>query len=302
MDLSRVDLRLLLALEALLEEHNVTRAAARLKISQPALSGRLVRLRSLFSDPLFVPAAHGRGVVPTPRAVEMKPALAAALAQLRRILEGPPVFEPSRSRRTFVIAIQDNPAAILMPGLIPRLMAAAPATRLALIHPGRDIAEKLEQGEVDVLVGLASNTLGGHMIRRPLFEDRLLTAQRKGHPRGRGPLALDTFCALDHLLISADGGGFSGMVDAALAAIGRQRRVAVSIQSYALAPMVLATSDCLCTLPSRFLKRFARQLDFAPPPLDMAPVSLMALWHPLHQDDPAHGWLREQLFEAARWA
>jgi DNA-binding transcriptional LysR family regulator len=300
MDISELDLNLLLALEALLEERNVTHAAARLKISQPALSARLVRLRSLFADPLFVPASTGRGVVPTPRAAEMQPPLADALAKLRRMMEGPAVFDPRQSRRTFVIAIQDNPAAILMPGLISRMMAVAPATRMALINPGRDITEKLEEGAVDVLVGITHNTVGGDMIRRPLFDDHFLTAQRKGHPRGRGPIDLDTFCALDHLMISADGGGFSGVVDVALSAIGRQRRVAVSIQSYALAPLILANSDCLCTLPHRFLNRFAHQLDWAPPPLELARFSLMALWHPRSQDDPAHAWLREQLFEAAR--
>ncbi len=299
MDISRFDLSLLLALEALLEERNVTRAATRLKISQPALSARLARLRSLFADPLFVPAANGRGVVPTPRAAEMQPSLADALAKLRRMMEGPVVFDPGQSRRTFVIAIHDNPAAILMPGLISRMRAVAPATRLAVIHPGRDTAQKLEQAEVDVLVGTTSMA-GRDMIRRPLFEDHFLTAQRKGHPRGRGPLDLDTFCALDHLLISTDGGGFSGVVDTALAAMGRQRRVAVSIQSYALAPVLLANSDCICTLPSRFLHRFARQLDFVQPPLELSRIPLMAFWHPRNQDDPAHIWLREQLFDAAR--
>ncbi|NMO16832.1 LysR family transcriptional regulator [Pyxidicoccus fallax] len=301
MDISKLDLHLLLALEALLEERNVTRAAERLQLSQPALSARLARLRSLFADPLFVPAAHGRGVVPTPRAAEMQSPLAEALAQLRRLMEGPGVFDPRQSRRTFVIAIRDNPAAILMPEFITQMMAVAPASRLALINPGRDIAERLETGKVDMLVG-ATDEVGGAMISRPLLEDRFLTAQRKGHPRGQGPIDLDTFCDLGHLLVSTDGGGFSGRVDAALAAKGRQRRVAVSVQSYALAPLILANSDCICTLPSRFLQRFARELDFSPPPpeLELGRLSLAALWHPRHQDDPAHAWLREQLFEAAR--
>ncbi|WP_224367953.1 LysR family transcriptional regulator [Hyalangium versicolor] len=300
MDLSQVDLRLLLALEALLEERNVTHAAARLKLSQPALSARLSRLRSLFADPLFVPASHGRGVVPTPRAAEMQQPLADALAHLRRIMEGPPVFDPRRSRRTFVIAIHDNPAAILMPGFVPRLLASAPAARMALIQPGRDILEKLEQGTVDVSIGLPDNAVGGDLLRRPLFEDRFLTAQRKGHPRGKGPIDLDTFCSLDHLMISSDGGGFSGVVDAALASLGRQRRVAVSIQSYALAPVILASCDCISTLPSRFVHRFARQLDFVQPPLELAPITLTAFWHPRNQEDPAHAWLRERLFQIAR--
>jgi DNA-binding transcriptional LysR family regulator len=298
MDLADLDLGLLLALDALLEDHNVTRAAVRLGISQPALSARLSRLREAFTDPLFVPATSGRGVVPTLRATGLQVELAGILSRLRGLMEGPAPFDPAQTRRTFVVATGENPAAILAPGLISRVTAAAPGARMAFEDPGPDVLDRLERGAVDLLVA-GSDRAGGDLMRRPLFEDGFLTAQRGGHPRGRQPLDLDTFCALDHLLVSADGGGFHGLVDDALEAIGRTRRVAVSIQSYALAPLILSASDCVCTLPRRFFGRFASELDLFLPPVELRATRLLALWHPRSQQDQGHAWFREQLYAAA---
>jgi len=297
-DLAEIDLGLLLALEALLRERNVTRAASRLNIGQPALSARLNRLRQVFADPLFVPAAAGRGVVPTTRAMELQTELAEVLGRLRRMVEGPAAFDPARDQRTFVVAIHENPAVTLAPGFVAQLTAMAPRTRLALVHPTSDIVDRLERGEIDILITGPGGT-SGELMQRPLFEDSFLTAQRKGHPRGAGALDLDAFCASDHLLISADGGGFAGLVDDALAALGRTRRVAVSIQTYALAPVILAHSDCICTLPRRFLMRFAHELDLTPPPLALPPARIVALWHPRNQEDAGHAWLRDRLYQAA---
>ncbi|WP_409192652.1 LysR substrate-binding domain-containing protein [Bradyrhizobium sp. RDM4] len=186
----------------------------------------------------------------------------------------------------------------LAPGFVARFTATAARARLALVHPTRDVVDRLERGEIDILVTGADGA-HGDLMQRPLFEDSFLSAQRKGHPRGNGALDLDRFCALDHLLISADGGGFSGLVDDALAALGRSRRVAVSIQTYALAPVILAHSDCICTLPRRFLMRFSHELDLTPPPLDLPPARIVALWHPRNQEDGGHAWLRECLYHAA---
>lgn len=297
-DLGDIDLGLLLALEALLLDRNITHAAGRLGLSQPALSARLNRLRRALGDPLFVPAPTGRGVTPTPRALGLQAELDDALAALRRIMAGPARFDPARTRRTFVLAIHENPAAILSPGLVTRLAREAPGARLALVTPAADIAERLANGAVDVMVAGAGQG-AGDLRQRPLFEDDFLTAQRKGHPRGTAALDLDGFCALDHLLISSDGAGFSGLVDEALAKLGRARRVTVSIQSYALAPVILANSDCVCTLPRRFLERFTHDLDLQPPPLKLAPARLAALWHPRNQEDPGHQWFRECLYEVA---
>ena len=298
MELADIDLGLLLALDALLEVRNITHAAVRLGISQPALSARLGRLREIFADPLFVPAVTGRGVVPTRRAADLQDELASLLAQLRRMVEGPAAFDPARTQRTFTVAIYENPATLLLPDLISRVMADAPSARMAFVEPGPDTTDRLERGAVDILVA-GSDSAGGNLMRRPLFGDDFVTAQRRSHPRGTQPFDLDAFCALDHLLISADGGGFHGLVDGALAALGRARRVTVSIQSYALAPTILSGSDCVCTMPRRFFRRHAGELDLFPPPIELPPVQMLVFWHSRSQGDQGHAWFREQLHAAA---
>jgi DNA-binding transcriptional LysR family regulator len=292
------DTGLLLALDALLRDQNVTHAAARLNITQSALSARLTRLRQLLNDPLFIPAASGRGMIPTPHASALQPELAKLIDRLSDFINTAHAFEPQSSKRVFRIAATDNPAAILAPDLIPMIKAHAPQMKIAFTLPDKArIAAHLEQGDVDLFVGTAEDG-SNELIATTLFEDEFVTAQRIGHPRGNQPLTLDEFCALDHLLISTSGGQFQGMIDAALAEIGRERSVSVSIQSYALAPLVLSNSDCICTLPRRFLERFTDVLKIYPPPLALSPFKMVLFWHPRMQADPAHRWLRSQITQS----
>jgi DNA-binding transcriptional LysR family regulator len=294
-----IDGHLLLTLDALLRDQNVTHAATRLGISQSALSGRLARLRQHFGDQLLVPAASGRGMIPTPHAHAIQPALLELIYRLREFSNVASVFDPATSQRTFRIAATDNPAAILAPDLIPFVKAHAPHVRLAFVFPDKpSIFTDLEQGRFDLFVGAVEDGAGG-LMSRTLLDDHFVTAQRIDHPRGREPFTLDEFCSLDHLLISTAGGRFSGAVDAALATLGRERRVSVSIQSYALAPVILASSDHICTLPHRFLARFAGALDLFEPPLALERFNLSAFWHDRTRNDPAHVWLREQVFRVA---
>jgi DNA-binding transcriptional LysR family regulator len=292
------DTSLLLTLDALFKDQNVTHAAARLNITQSALSSRLTRLRQLLNDPLFIPAASGRGMIATPHATALQPELTRLIERLNDFVQTAHFFDPNTSRRVFRIAATDNPAAILAPELIPLIKAQAPNARVAFTLPDKaHIAEHLEQGEVDVFVGAAEDGASG-LIARTLFDEEFVTAQRIGHPRGAATLTLDEFCSLDHLLISTSGGQFGGMIDNALAELGRERRVSVSIQSYALAPLVLATTDCLCTLPRRFLERFSGVLELYTPPLALAPFQMSLFWHPRMRSDPAHMWLRKQVVQS----
>lgn len=302
-----LDINLLLTFDALLDSHNVTQAARRLGITQPALSGRLGRLRALFDDRLFVPGASGRGVVPTSRALELKPLVQEVVERLRALTTPAKAFDAAKSARTFVIAAYENPGAMLAPALVPRVRSLAPAIRLAFVLPKpAQIVSELESGKVDLFVGVGASRAharrveGGLLISRTLFKDDFLTAQRRGHPRGTGPLTLQGFCELDHLLVSNEGGGFSGLVDEALAREGGERHVAVSVQSYVLAPLVLAASDLVCTLPRRLLERFAGAVDVVPPPLELGHLELVAYWHERGHNDPGHQWLRQQVFAAAR--
>jgi len=279
-------------------ERNVSRAADRLGITQPALSGRLGRLRALFDDQMFVPIA-GRGVAPTPRAAALAESLTKVLAQLRELVGPERAFSPEKDERTFLVAAYDNPAAMLAPDLLPAFKASAPRVRLAFVLPNHDtLAAALERGDIDLFIGIPKNN-HPDLVSRTLFEEEWRTAQRRGHPRGNTKPTLDEFCSLDHLLISAEGAEFTGMVDRELAKMGRQRYVSISIQSYALAPLMIANSDCLCTLPKRFLERFQSTLDLFEPPLELGRFHLQALWHRRMQDDAAHRWIRERIFSAA---
>jgi DNA-binding transcriptional LysR family regulator len=298
--MSDVDFGLLLTLDALLKEQNVTHAAARLNITQSALSARLIRLRQLLNDPLFIPAASGRGMIPTPHATALQPELSRLIERLSDFINTAHQFDPATTRRVFRIAATDNPAAIIAPDLVPLMRTQAPQAQVAFTLPNKaGIAGHLEQGDVDLFVGAAEDAAGG-LVGQTLFEDEFVTAQRRGHPRGTGELTLDEFCQLDHLLISTAGGHFSGMIDNALAELGRERRVSISVQSYALAPLVLTSSDCVCTLPRRFLQRFDQVLDLFEPPLSLSRFGMQMFWHPKMRTDPAQKWLRKLILQVAR--
>lgn len=296
------DLGLMQALDVLLEESNVTKAASRLAISQPALSAQLRKLRTLFDDPLLVPASTGRGMVATPRALAVKGALRAALRQLDEIVEQASAFDPAQSRRVFRIVANDNAAMMVGAALVAKIQALGAANiQIAFLHPtSRPVTERLEQGEADLALG-SDRWADESLIRRPLLNDRFKVAQRLGHPRGREALDLDGYCRYDHVIVSSEGGGFVSAIDRLLETQGRRRKVAVSVQTYALAPAILKGSDLLCTLPSRFLEFYADQFGIFELPFEMPSFALSAFWHPRMQEDPPHVWLREQLVAVLQW-
>ncbi|WP_263317133.1 LysR substrate-binding domain-containing protein, partial [Enterobacter hormaechei] len=138
---------------------------------------------------------------------------------------------------------------------------------------------QLENGDVDIYIGVIAGAHDG-WVRRKLLEDAFATAQRKAHPRGTGSLDLESYCALSHLVVSSAGDPFTGFIDQTLAGLGYQRHVAMSTQSYAMAPALVAGTDLVCTLPERMLKQFASTLDIFPPPLPLQPITINMYWHP----------------------
>jgi DNA-binding transcriptional LysR family regulator len=295
-DLRRTDLNLLVSLDALIDEGNVTRAAARLNVSQPALSAQLARLREMFGDPLLVPSRSGRGMIPTARALELRVPLHIALNDLEAVVKRPPAFDPLTADRTFAIAASDNATVVLGAGLIEHIQkVAGPGVRVSFRSPNPDlIATQLERGEVDLLIG-SERMVPTDMKTRRLIEERYLVAQRKGHPRGRKPLDLKTYCSLSHVLVSTGGGSFRGDIDEQLEKIGRRRRVVLSIHQFILAPMFLRITDYVATLPARFVDRFTDDLDTFELPFKARGFTLSAAWHPRNQADSSHIWLRKQL-------
>jgi DNA-binding transcriptional LysR family regulator len=302
-DLRRVDLNLLVSLDALLAERNVTRAAQRLHLSQPALSAQLARLRQLFDDPLLMPAENGRGMTPTARAVDLAEPLREALRQLEGVVQRRPRFDPMADERRFHIAASDNATTLLGLPMMQQLSAVAgPGVRLAFRAAQYDrIAQQLEQGEVDLLIG-SERGVPDNMKIKKLLAERFVMCQRKRHPRGTGPLDLDTYCSLTHVLVSTSGGSFHGFMDEHLEALGRQRHVVLSVQHFTLMPDILAATDHVGTLPARLAARHADKLDAFELPFEAQGWTLHAAWHPRHQRDPAHCWLRRWVEACAKEA
>jgi DNA-binding transcriptional LysR family regulator len=298
-DIRRADLPLLISLDALLEDLNVTRAAKRLNLSQSTLSGQLARLRDLFADPLLIPAENGRGMVATDFALSLRPRLHQALLELHGAVAAGVEFDPATSQRTFVVAINDNAFSIIgLPVAQAILGQHGSGLRASYVAPDMGVLNsRMERGEVDIYIG-AARTLPETLRQRPLVTDVLRMAQRKGHPRGTSALDLATYCGLEHVLVSPDG-GVRSPIDDRLAELGAERRVVLTVPGYNQVALLLSGADGVATLPSRLLNRYADLLDIFDLPFEYPRFTLSMAWHPRAHDDPGHRWLRGQFIAAA---
>lgn len=292
-NLRQLDLNLLKALDALLDERNVTRAAARLNLTQPAMSGMLTRLRESFDDPLLVRVQ--RGVAPTPRALALAQPVKQVLADIGALLQ-PPAFDPASAQMTLSIAATDYALqAIAVPFLL-ALRPLAPSIRVALLPlVNEQLQGQLEQGTVDLALSTPEST-APDLHARTLFDERYVCVMRSGHAAAQPALSLDQFCALDHALVSYAGGSFEGVTDEALARLGRQRRVMLSVKSFLLLPDILRASDLVAVVPRRLVEDLDG-LVLLEPPLAIAGFTKVLAWHERTHRDPGHRWLRDLLFQ-----
>jgi len=295
MDIRDVDLNLLVALEALLAERNVTRAAQRLGLSQSAMSASLARLRALFNDPLLLRTA--RGMLPTNKAADLAAPVKQVLDEIGRLVRQAEAFDPARAAATFTITASDYVEFAILPRLVDHLEARAPRCRLA-VRPINFAAlgDQLERGEVDLAVTGASNAPENARVR-PLYPERFVGVVRRDHPRVSRQVTLDEFCALEHVLISPSGGAFVAQTDAALAAIGRSRTVRLSVPHFLLVPEIVSRSDLMAVIPDRLARVHADRLRILELPFELAPLIIAEVWHERTHRDPAHVWLRQSLAE-----
>ncbi|MGZ3699380.1 MAG: LysR family transcriptional regulator [Bdellovibrionota bacterium] len=300
MDINGHNLPLLASLRTMLDERNITRAAVRLGISQPALSAQLARLRDVFGDQLLTPAASGKGMVLTPRGAELREPLRHALQHLEDVVSKPAVFEAAESDRTFTVGANDNATAIMGSRLIATVRDNG-LSQIRLAFRGIDfsrLVDQLETGEIDVAL-VSKAALPKSLPHQPLLEEEFMMAQRKDHPRGSRRPSLKDYTRLDHVIVSGEGGGFHGFIDDILHEKGLARRVGVSVQYYSVVPLILQTTDLVCTLPARFLSRYQAALTPLRLPFDTRRFSLYATWHARFDNDPGHQWLRRQLAACA---
>ncbi|WP_170929364.1 MULTISPECIES: LysR family transcriptional regulator [unclassified Pseudomonas] len=291
-DLRRIDLNLLVILDALLGEQHVTRAAERLHLSQPAVSHALARLRDLLGDPLLVRA--GSGLAPTARALELAAPLAETLAQVQSLL-APNTFDPASARRTFRLAMSDYGAAIILPGLIRTLRAEAPGIDLQISHASREgMVEGLLNGDIDLAAGVLPE-LPGELRSTPLFEERYVCLlDRQSLPAG-GVLDLPTYLSRPHVLLEMRGSG-TPEIERTLTALRERRRVAISLPHWSVAPRFISGTDLILTVASRALNEVDDEsLIVVPPPFEIAPFTFVSAWHKRRGGDQALNWLNRRI-------
>jgi DNA-binding transcriptional LysR family regulator len=287
-----IDPNLLVALDALLTERSVTRAAERLGLTQSAVSHKLKALRDALGDPLLV---GGRaGLSPTARALALQEPLRRALADLRAAVERSAPFDPLTSARHFTISAVDYAELVVMPRALDVLRREAPHLTCSVVSPTRELARDLASGAVDLAAGPKFAEDAG-LVEKKVLEEGFTVVVRRGHPKLRKAkkLTLDLYLELDHLLV-APRGAPGGVVDDWLAARGLSRRVTLRTQSFVAAPFLTARSDLALTLPSGLAIEALRyvELDLYPPPLPLGKTALYLSWHERSQQDPAHRWMR----------
>lgn len=307
-----LDLNLLRVFDEVMAEGSLTRAARNLSLTQPAVSNALRRLRETLGDELV--QRSGQGMAPTPRARAIWPAVREALAQLQSSLI-PNEFVPAEANTSFVLAMSDASAAELIPVLTETLEKQAPRVTLRVVPlTTRDPRSMLDEEACDLAVGYFPSMLADLTARtqsgepQPFFHQRLFTGEyvcvmRKDHPLAQGPLTIDAFCEARHMLVSFSGRPF-GFVDEALATLGRERFVVMTVNQFFTAARVVANANLLTVLPLHFVKvtGYADQLVFRPLPFEVSPVLVDAVWHRRSQQRSSHVWLREVVQRAANSA
>lgn len=303
MNFASFDLNLLRVFDALLRERSATRAGALVGLSQPAVSAALNRLRHALDDQLFV--RRGSAMTPTPKAEALGAPIAEALAQLERVLGGDTRFDPAQSDRTFTIIASDFFALALFPELMARLATESPLTRLRVLDIPRDgIMRPLLEGAADLALERA--VPGPDWVARELlFESPFALIAARGHPQIAAagvspgePLPMDLYCRLPHVLRTIEGDMVGG-VDLALAAIGRERRVALAVTQFPGVLMAVARTHMIAAVPAEIAAAFgpAAGVEVYAPPIELPISPIEMIWHRRQTANPAHRWLRGRILQ-----
>ena len=293
MDTKRLDLNLLVTLETLLVEQNVTRAAARLHLSQPAVSAQLNRLRHEFDDPLLIPAQ--RGMTPTAKAMELIDPLRQSLDQVRATLASHRNFDPAKAKLTFSIACTDYLQAAVIKPLVVALRAQAPGVRVAIRNLNvPQLEAQMVRGDVDL--ALMTPEAGPPCLRtRHLFDERYVLIGRRKHPRLRDGITVAEFAQLEQVVVSLDGGGFVTPVDSALAALGHRRNAVLSAASFLFVPEIVSSSDFVALVPERLVRDGADKLKVIDCPFPVEGFAVGMVWHERVHGHSGQRWIREAI-------
>ena len=302
MNISKIDLNLLVYLDVLLRERNVTRAAEELGISQPAMSNSLRRLRSLFDDPVLVRTSDG--MTPTDRALELQPLVRNVLAAAELAVLPKTVFDPSESERIFRIMASDYTEATLLPKLLQRLSVQAPSVRLDIMTPSDVSFHDVERGKVDLVIN-RFDTLPQSFHQIHLWDDSFSCVLRADNPVIKD-WNLESYLAAKHVWVSKTGMGVGvgmstddvqrlGWVDEALAKMDAKRVITLFTRHYQAALLLAEHNDLVVTIPTLAANSIQKnpQVAVLQPPFEIPRMRLKMVWSPLLQHDPGHGWMRK---------
>ena len=292
-NLSRLDLNLLVAFDALLTERSVTRAAARIGLGQSAMSHNLARLRTLFGDELLTRGAEG--MRPTPRALALADPVRVTLSQIQAAVLQREAFDPSTADRTFRIGLADSIEVAVIPSLArARCSVVAPAVSLRLRPIDRStILEDLDTGRLDLGIGVFDQGQIHHK-RRALYTDSFLCLFNPAQVNFIPPVSLEDYLAVPHVLTSLTDDGH-GAVDEALAKLKLKRSIALTTPGFLAVPFVVRRAPVITTMPSRLARYFADAFGLAtsPAPIELPTFTISLLWHASFDHDPGHVWLRQ---------
>lgn len=297
--MSRPDLNLLVTLDILLAEGSVARAARRLRLSPSAMSRALARLRATTGDPLLVRA--GRGLVPSPRALELRQRVSDLVQESEAVLR--PAGQPDLRTlaRAFTLRTREGFAENFGPALLARVRAEAPGVRLRFVQKLDKDSAPLREGTVDLETGVVGRGTGPELRAQALFRDRFVGVVRVGHPLCRSKATAARYAAGEHVGLSREGRD-AGPIRDALRPFRPEQHIAAFVDSFATALALIRESDLIATVPERHTGTLRLGLHSFPLPFPAPEITLSLLWHPRHEADPAHRWLRECVREVTRAA
>ncbi|MEM1198927.1 MAG: LysR family transcriptional regulator [Pseudomonadota bacterium] len=297
-NLSKIDLNLLVALEVLLEERHVSKSAARLGLSQPAMSRTLGRLRAVFDDPLIVRTQSG--YEPTARAEKLENSLKAVLGEIRGVFASAE-FDPATAEDTFRLSTLDYSELVIFPEFMSRLRKAAPGVKVDVQQRSIFSINDIEAGTTDMSIGVMPKNLPKHCRAEKLFEDDYVCVMHADHPLASRALTLEGYLAFPHSTIDT-GKSAGSAVDDALARVGAERRVLKRSPHFIASLFSLGKSDLLQTVPRRLASPLLAPANLVlnELPFEVDPIALSQLWHARDHDHPPHRWLREQMRLAAQ--
>ncbi|MEK8030908.1 LysR family transcriptional regulator [Ideonella sp. DXS29W] len=288
--MSDPDLNLLITLDALLAEGSVAGAARRLRLSPSAMSRALARLRDTTGDPLLVRA--GRRLVPSPRALELRPQLGRLVDEARAALRPAAALKLSQLHRSFTLRTSEGFIENFGAALVTRLQQEAPGVRLRFVPKLDKDSAPLRDGDVDLETGVIGRDTGPEIRARPLFHDRFVGVVRQGHPLSRGRVTAARYAAGAHVLVSRRSME-RGPIEEALEALGLQRRVAATVTGFSMALALARGTDLIASVPERHTGHLRHGLHTFELPLPLSGFTVSQLWHPRFDGDAAHRWLRE---------